>query len=225
MQLIHLLTPAMLLATALCSPLAASDALEARQTDRGSYTVSGLGSAKQSVLNAGGNTLDLAIAMLETERMNTNYAYGMYENEEANSVAVNRQRWDLTLMTCPQAITKATMPPTSACSSRTGACFVSALSVPALWARAKANGTMAQGSSKRTSDTPVPTSREPLTNCSRQFGRLRRRGCPLGLPELLRIRQVVCRTPQWSHWPQQPRHGGHQEVQVCYTVDPGPDRF
>lgn len=44
--------------------------------DRGSYTVSGLGSRKQAVLNAGGNTLDLAIAMLETEGMTTNYAYG-----------------------------------------------------------------------------------------------------------------------------------------------------
>lgn len=46
--------------------------------DRGSYTVSGLGSRKQAVLNAGGNTLDLAIAMLETEGMTTNYAYGEF---------------------------------------------------------------------------------------------------------------------------------------------------
>jgi hypothetical protein len=55
-----------------------NDSLEARQAqDRGSYTVSGLGSRKQAILNAGGNTLDLAIAMLETERMTTDYAYGM----------------------------------------------------------------------------------------------------------------------------------------------------
>lgn len=45
--------------------------------DRGSYTVSGLGSRKQAILNAGGNTLDIAIAMLETERLSTDYAYGM----------------------------------------------------------------------------------------------------------------------------------------------------
>jgi hypothetical protein len=38
----------------------------AKRADRGSYTVSGLGSRKQAILNAGGNTLDLAIAMLET---------------------------------------------------------------------------------------------------------------------------------------------------------------
>jgi hypothetical protein len=37
-----------------------------KRADRGSYTVSGLGQRKQAILNAGGNTLDLAIAMLET---------------------------------------------------------------------------------------------------------------------------------------------------------------
>ncbi|KAJ5855521.1 uncharacterized protein N7529_009465 [Penicillium soppii] len=37
-----------------------------KRADRGSETVSGIGSRKQSILNAGGNTLDLAIAMLET---------------------------------------------------------------------------------------------------------------------------------------------------------------
>lgn len=46
------------------------------RADRGSYTVSGLGSRKQAILNAGGNTLDMAIAMLETERMSTDYTYG-----------------------------------------------------------------------------------------------------------------------------------------------------
>jgi hypothetical protein len=50
--------------------------LEVRQSDRGEYTVSGLGSRKQAILNAGGNTLDLALAMLETDTMTTNYAYG-----------------------------------------------------------------------------------------------------------------------------------------------------
>jgi hypothetical protein len=50
--------------------------LVARQDRRGSYTVSGLGARKQAILNAGGNSLDLAIAMLETERMSTDYVYG-----------------------------------------------------------------------------------------------------------------------------------------------------
>ena len=44
--------------------------------DRGSYTVSGLRSRKQAVISKGGNSLDLAIAMLETDNMGTNYAYG-----------------------------------------------------------------------------------------------------------------------------------------------------
>jgi hypothetical protein len=44
--------------------------------DRGSYTVSGLGARKKAILNAGGNTLDLAIAMLEDEHMSTDYKYG-----------------------------------------------------------------------------------------------------------------------------------------------------
>jgi hypothetical protein len=67
-----------LAATAMAAPAsdAATPALEKRQ-DRGSYTVGGLGSRKQAILNAGGNTLDLAIAMLEDERMSTGYAYGM----------------------------------------------------------------------------------------------------------------------------------------------------
>ena len=36
------------------------------QTDRGSEIIAGLGSRKQEVLGAGADTLDLAIAMLET---------------------------------------------------------------------------------------------------------------------------------------------------------------
>jgi hypothetical protein len=72
-------TVALLLASVAFAAPAASGSesqLEARQDKRGSYMVSGLGARKQAILNAGGNTLDLAIAMLETERMQTNYAYG-----------------------------------------------------------------------------------------------------------------------------------------------------
>jgi hypothetical protein len=49
---------------------------ESALADTGSYTVSGLGARKQQITNAGGTTLDLAIAMMETETMQTNYAYG-----------------------------------------------------------------------------------------------------------------------------------------------------
>ncbi len=49
-----------------------------KRADRGSYTVGGLGSRKQAILSAGGNTLDLAIAMLETEKMTADYTYGKH---------------------------------------------------------------------------------------------------------------------------------------------------
>lgn len=42
-----------------------SDASIEKRADRGHYTVPGLGENKKSILDAGGNTLDLAIAMLE----------------------------------------------------------------------------------------------------------------------------------------------------------------
>lgn len=55
---------------------AAPFAIDARADDRGSYTVSGLGSRKQAILKAGGSTLDIAIAMLESDTMKADYAYG-----------------------------------------------------------------------------------------------------------------------------------------------------
>jgi hypothetical protein len=54
---------ALFAATALATPVS-NDVLEMRDV-RGHYPVSGLGARKQAILNAGGNTLDIAIAMLE----------------------------------------------------------------------------------------------------------------------------------------------------------------
>lgn len=48
--------------------------------DTGNYTVPGLGARKQAITAAGGSTLDLALAMLETETMTTDYAYGRFAN-------------------------------------------------------------------------------------------------------------------------------------------------
>lgn len=48
--------------TALGSPTAEDFS---KRADRGSETVSGISAHKKAILNAGGNTLDLAIAMLE----------------------------------------------------------------------------------------------------------------------------------------------------------------
>jgi hypothetical protein len=70
---------------------AAPFALQTRADDRGSYEVSGLGSRKQEILNAGGSTLDIAIAMLESDTMQADYAYGQsvhgtISNHHTNSV-------------------------------------------------------------------------------------------------------------------------------------------
>jgi hypothetical protein len=75
-----------------------SGILARANSDRGNETVAGLGFRKEEVVNAGGNTRDLAIAMLETSvsllafsqnrsryiltgcrtTMTTDYTYGTY---------------------------------------------------------------------------------------------------------------------------------------------------
>lgn len=45
-------------------PLALGSVLP--RADRGNYAVAGLGARKQELLDAGANTMDMAIAMLET---------------------------------------------------------------------------------------------------------------------------------------------------------------
>src|SRR5689334_2862118 len=51
--------------------------LSGRDQEAGHYMVPGLGARKQAVLSNGGNVLDLAVAMLETETMRaSSYAYG-----------------------------------------------------------------------------------------------------------------------------------------------------
>lgn len=50
---------------------ASSKALEARQ-QTGSYTIAGLGARKKQVTAAGASFLNMAVAMLETEKMDTN---------------------------------------------------------------------------------------------------------------------------------------------------------
>lgn len=81
------LVMALMVAAGASSPLA--DAGVKRQ-DSGSYTVPGLGARKQAIIDAGGNTLDLAIAMLETENMQTNYAYGMNNNDMSIALTLTR---------------------------------------------------------------------------------------------------------------------------------------
>ncbi|KAL2842388.1 hypothetical protein BJY01DRAFT_249071 [Aspergillus pseudoustus] len=64
-----------------------------RDDDRGSYTVDGLGSRKQEVTAAGGTSQDLAIAMLETETMTTDYTYGDGKTGDATNFGIFKQNW------------------------------------------------------------------------------------------------------------------------------------
>jgi hypothetical protein len=66
----------------------------------GSYTVSGLGSRKQQVRSAGANSLDLAVAMLETETMQTNYTYGDGKTGDAANFGIFKQNWLMLRSAC-----------------------------------------------------------------------------------------------------------------------------
>ncbi|KAF1801931.1 hypothetical protein V8B55DRAFT_1475433 [Mucor lusitanicus] len=61
--------------------------------DNGHYTVSGLGKRKQQILKNGGTTLELAIAMLETEDMTTKYVYGDGKTQDSANFGIFKQGW------------------------------------------------------------------------------------------------------------------------------------
>ncbi|KAK3897386.1 hypothetical protein C8A05DRAFT_47983 [Staphylotrichum tortipilum] len=63
-----------------------------KRADRGSYKVSGLGNRKKAILGAGGTTLDLAIAMLETENMQTLQIWLTYD---AANFGLFKQNWGM----------------------------------------------------------------------------------------------------------------------------------
>ncbi|PKY04662.1 hypothetical protein P168DRAFT_326474 [Aspergillus campestris IBT 28561] len=63
------------------------------RADRGSYAVDGLGARKQELLAAGANTMDMAIAMLETENMGTDYKYGDGKSGDATNFGIFKQNW------------------------------------------------------------------------------------------------------------------------------------
>ena len=62
----------------------------------GCYSVSGLGSNKQAYLNAGADRRFLASAMMETEKMDTNYAYGDNKSGDAFNAGATKQNWGMT---------------------------------------------------------------------------------------------------------------------------------
>ena len=62
--------------------------------------MSGLGARKQQVVAAGGTTLDLAIAMLETENLGTDYAYGDNKTGDAANFGIFKQNWLMLRTAC-----------------------------------------------------------------------------------------------------------------------------
>ena len=67
----------------------------------GSYTISGLGSRKQQVLNAGTSVLDLAVAMLETDTMQaSSYAYGDGKTGDSANFGIFKQNWYMLRTSC-----------------------------------------------------------------------------------------------------------------------------
>ena len=83
----------MMIAVVIVTILESGASINVLAADRGSYQVSGLGARKQAILNAGGNTLDLAIAMLETENMQANYTYGDGKTGDAANFGIFKQNW------------------------------------------------------------------------------------------------------------------------------------
>jgi len=66
-----------------------------KRASSGSYTVSGLGARKQAVTAAGGTTLDMAIAMLETDTMTTTYTYGDGKSGDSANFGIMKQNWGM----------------------------------------------------------------------------------------------------------------------------------
>lgn len=76
-----------------------SKSLQARQ-QTGSYVISGLGQRKRQVTAAGANSFNLAIAMLETERMDANYAYGDNKQNDSSNFGIFKQNWGMLRVCC-----------------------------------------------------------------------------------------------------------------------------
>jgi hypothetical protein len=68
----------------------------------GSYTISGLGTRKQQVLQAGASVLDLAVAMLETDTMQANYTYGDGKTGDSANFGIFKQNWYMLRTSCGQ---------------------------------------------------------------------------------------------------------------------------
>ncbi|KAJ5116931.1 hypothetical protein N7456_001279 [Penicillium angulare] len=92
MRPVSFLSALALIPAVISSPVAGVN-LVARDDDRGEETISGLGARKQAVTGAGGNTRDLAIAMLETKTMTADYTYGDGKSGDSTNFGIFKQNW------------------------------------------------------------------------------------------------------------------------------------
>jgi hypothetical protein len=70
-------------------------------TSCGSYSISRLGMRKQQILKSGATTLDLAVAMLETDTMQAGfYPYGDGKTNDATNFGVFKQNWYMLRNAC-----------------------------------------------------------------------------------------------------------------------------
>ncbi|KAG2229291.1 hypothetical protein BDF21DRAFT_497346 [Thamnidium elegans] len=60
---------------------------------RGSYSVPDLGKRKRQILNAGGGSWDIAIAMLESEHLTTDYVYGDGKTDDSANFGIFKQNF------------------------------------------------------------------------------------------------------------------------------------
>ncbi|KAJ5962238.1 hypothetical protein N7501_007179 [Penicillium viridicatum] len=93
MQLLSLISVMALVPAVLSSPVTEFNNIAVRADDRGTEIISGLGARKQAVVAAGGNTRDLAIAMLETKKMTTDYTYGDGKSGDGTNFGIFKQNW------------------------------------------------------------------------------------------------------------------------------------
>lgn len=70
----------------------------------GSYAIAGLGQRKQQIRSAGSSVLDLAVAMLESDNMQSSYAYGDYKSGDAANFGIFKQNWQMIRSACNQFI-------------------------------------------------------------------------------------------------------------------------
>ncbi|KAI8604834.1 hypothetical protein EDD21DRAFT_332771 [Dissophora ornata] len=102
MRISAILSAVLLAAAVVAAPVEKSLNGKRATADRGSYTVSGLGARKKAVLSNGGDTLAMAVAMLETEKMSTNYTYGDGKTGDSGNFGIFKQNWLMIRQAVPQ---------------------------------------------------------------------------------------------------------------------------